>query len=516
MAIPHKALRIFIIWALILFLTVYPYNRCLFDSSHAAMPTQATPAKDNPEEIPQWADGFFTGCYTYTNHSSGSIQGYIKLGRQPTTGIFQGQWTTANTEKSGLLKGIFHQEKIYGYLTISSNHIPFPFQGTIKSNDTHFMIYIPGEKTPRVTATGIHQASFLPAPNGPYVLGTEIFHLIDPNRDEEFTDQLDDNREIMMQIWYPRANTSGNNYSPYMDNLTFQWLKKQSPLPLFMIPDHAHTFIHTHALTNAPPNKRDAPFPLIIFSHGYDGVRAIYTSLIENLASHGFIVAALDHPYIAGITVFPDGRTINLAPIPTTPDEAEKYFHKAFRAVTGDISFALDFLTELSATDMIWNTIFDLSHIGVYGHSFGGGAAAMMCYLDERVSAGLSLDGYFQGDVVTRGLDKPFLMMLAEGHFDQDNVSQTLWEKITGGAYRAEVRGSTHYGYTDVGILLAHLTPLLPRKIVGFGTIQPKRLINITNAYEKAFFGVYLQGENLNSLLNIADLYEEVYFEYKP
>ena len=169
-----------------------------------------------------------------------------------------------------------------------------------------------------------------------------------------------------------------------------------------------------------------------------------------------------------------------------------------------------------AATNMTWNNIFDLSHIGVYGHSFGGGAAAMMCHLDDRVIAGLALDGYFQGDVVTQEFDKPFLMMLAEGHFDQDNASQALWEKITGGAYRAEVTGSTHYGYTDVGILLTHLTPLLSRKTVGFGTIAPKRLIEITNAYEQAFFGIHLQGKNLDSILNLSDLYEEVYFEYKP
>lgn len=500
----------------LIFLLAFPFHTVCHVASYDTSHTLSTSTGINPDTPPTWADGFFTGYYNSTAHAPGSIKGYIQLGRQNTSGIFQGHWITATTNKSGFLKGVFHHKKIIGYLTIPSQQIPIPFWGTLTHNDTHFMAHIPREKKCLVDVTGIYQASFLPAPTGPYLLGTEIFHLVDHNRAEEFTEETDDNRELMMQLWYPRANTSNTNYIPYMDPLTFQWLKKQSPIPLFMIPDHAYTFIQTHALSNAPPCKRHAPFPLIIFSHGYDGVRAIYTSLIENLVSHGFIVAAIDHPYIAGITVFPDGRTIDLAPIPTNTKEAEEYFHKAFRAVIGDITFALDYITDLATRDMIWNTVFDLSHIGIYGHSFGGGAAAMMCHIDERVSAGLALDGYFQGDVVTQGFDKPFLMMLAENHFQQDNISQTLWEKITGGAYRAEVTGSTHYGYTDVGILLTHLTPLLPINIVGFGTIEPKRLIQITNAYEQAFFGVHLQGKNIDLLLNLSNIYEEVYFEYKP
>lgn len=514
MAHHHTVLRIIFIWLLTLLIIFSPHTFCQFIRSQDPIHTLHLSSLNTPEEISHWADGFFTG--TYTHHFTGIIHGYLKLGRQNTTGIFQGQWNTSTPGNSGLLKGIFHHGQIYGCLHLPSHHIPLPFLGTLTRNTTHFTVCIPNKKTSLVTATGIYQASFLPAPTGPYLLGTDIFHLIDPLRDEEFTEETGDNREFMMQLWYPRENTSIGDLVPYMDYHTFHWLKQQSPLPLFMIPDHAYTFIHTHALTNAIPTRKNTSFPLIIFSHGYDGVRAIYTSLIENLASHGFIVAALDHPYIAGITVFPDGRIINLAPVPTNPAKREEYFHKALDAVTGDITCALNFLTDLARTNITWNHLLDLSHVGVYGHSFGGGAAAMICHLDDRVTAGLALDGYFQGDVVDQGLDKPFLMMLAEGHFDKDTVTQTLWTKITGGAYRAEVMGSTHYGYTDVGLLLSHLTPLLPRQTVGFGTIEPKRLIHITNAYEQAFFGIYLTGENLESLLTLSHLYEEVYFEYNP
>jgi len=506
---------VFLACALIFLLVFSPYSVCLIHKPANTFRTASISSQRSLEDVPLCADGFFTGTYNYTNQFAGFIKGYIKLGRQPTTGSFQGQWSTATANKSGHLKGIFYQEKLYGFLSMFGHKINIPLLGTLTGNKTHFKVHIPSEKKSLISATGLHQASFLPTPTGPYLLGTETFHLIDHFRDEEFTEKRD-NREIMMQLWYPRQNTSYGNLSPYMDSPTFQWLKQQSPIPLFMIPDQAYTFIHTHALTGTAPASKNSPFPIIIFSHGYDGVQAIYTSLIENLASHGFIVAAINHPYIAGITVFPDGRTIDLAPMPNSPTEAQDYLDKALRAVVGDIGFALDFLTALSATNATWKNALDLSHIGIYGHSFGGGAAAMICYLDDRVTAGLALDGYFQGDVVTQGFEKPFLMMLAEDHFNLDTITQALWERITGGAYRVEVRGSAHYDYTDVGILLSHLTPLLPRKIVGFGTIEPKRLIKITNDYEQAFFGVYLQGINLNSILRLSDIYGEVNFEYKP
>jgi dienelactone hydrolase len=361
---------------------------------------------------------------------------------------------------------------------------------------------------------GTYYGSFLPQPTGPYSIGTETMYLIDENRDETFTENLDDKREIILQLWYPTDIDTGKENAAYMDELTFNWLRHQSPIPLFWIPEHAYMYVNPHGLSHAPISSKNDMFPVIIFSHGYDGVRAIYTSLIEELASHGFVVAAINHPYVAGITVFPDGRVVELVEVPSDPSEAETYFETAFRAVVEDIRFVLDHLIELNETNVTWKHRLDISKVGVYGHSFGGGASAVVCSEDSRFLAGVALDGFVGTDDIEGGLETPFLMMLAEGRFNDSRTLQ-MWTMLHDDGYRVEITGSTHYGYTDVGILLTHFTPLLPQENLGFGTIIPKRLVKIANSYILAFFDVYLKGKPVEILLSLENSFEEVVFAWK-
>jgi hypothetical protein len=115
---------------------------------------------------------------------------------------------------------------------------------------------------------------------------------------------------------------------------------------------------------------------------------------------------------------------------------------------------------------------------------------------------------------MTEGLNKPFLMMLAEERFNDENA-QNMWNLLYDDAYKVEVIGSTHYAYTDVGVLLNHLVPLIPNKLLGFGTIEPKRHVNITRMFELAFFEVYLKEKTRQDLINLASQFQEVNFEYK-
>ena len=112
------------------------------------------------------------------------------------------------------------------------------------------------------------------------------------------------------------------------------------------------------------------------------------------------------------------------------------------------------------------------------------------------------------------GLNKPFLLMIAENRFNDENV-QEMWNKLYGDSYKVEIMGSTHYAYTDVGLLLNHLVPLIPNKLLGFGTIEPKRHVNITRNFELAFFEVYLKDKPIDQILNLASVFEEVNFDYK-
>jgi len=454
---------------------------------------------------PHWADGWFNGTIYTGDESVGRTYGYLAIGRNPTVGRLEGDWEFFNN--SGTVSARFFGPLVIGIS--SSTDGTQPIIGWLTQNNSHFAVQLPsfGANAP-LSVRGKHYESFMPVPTGPYNIGSEIVHLIDASRAEEFTDNADDYREMMVQLWYPTNMTQGKR-AEYMDPVTFNWLKHQSPIPLFMIPNRAYTFVGTHAYLNA--SCAQGSFPILIFSHGYDGVRAIYTSLIEDLVSHGFIVAAINHPYIAGVTVFPDGRTVELAPVPEDSEQQDDYYQTAFRAVSGDIRFTLDYLTIANDSHSHLNGHLDLHRVGVYGHSFGGGATVDVCASDPRFRAGATLDGFRVGE---EQLDTPLLFMLAEGRTNGSDI-QTLWDKLTGAAYLAEIKGSAHYSYTDVGILLSHLAPLLPRSALGFGNIDAKLLVRITNDFLRTFFDVHLNGAPVSSILAVAELYEDVLFVYK-
>jgi hypothetical protein len=345
---------------------------------------------------------------------------------------------------------------------------------------------------------------------GKFNVGVKSLHLIDENRYELFTsDDPDDHREVMIQIWYPVDKNTETDRIDYMDDLTFQWLFERSPIPLITIPENAYEYIRPYSYDEPTIASNQENFPLIIFSHGYDGVYQIYTSLIEDLVSHGFIVASINHPYIAGIVVFPDGDIIRVTNVDA---------NISLPSVVGDIKFVLDELININNNDTFFKGRLDLTKVGLYGHSFGGAATVICCYDDSRIKAGLTLDGYFSEEFLSeripKDFDKPILMMVAEGRLS-DPGSNYIWNLLDKDVYKVEVKGSTHYGYTDIGILLKHFVPLIPSKPLGFGTINPKRLINITKSYEIAFFEVYLNNNPIDNLIDLSSIFEEVIFVKK-
>lgn len=453
--------------------------------------------------MPQWADGFFHGVLKINGGNYGDIEGYISLRRSDKSGNFSGTWRNGEEEKTFI--GIFY----HGILLCL---FPFPFFGILNFNETNFnaMLWNFGVK---MEAYGIYDASMLPIPTGNYSVGLEIKHLVDEGREEKITENPDDRREMMLYLWYPAKN--GGERATYMREEEFSYLFKESPIPLFWIPKDAYKYVRTHSFINA--TIEDGMFPVLIFSHGYRGFPSLYTSMIEELVSHGFIVAAITHLYVAGVTVFPDGRVVKVPDLSNkSNDYITWYFNTAFNEVMGDIDYVCNYLLQMNSTDEKWAGKIDSSKIGIYGHSFGGGAAAMACYNNSHIQAGLAMDGYFRGKVFEEGMEKPFFMFFVEGRFESDDNLQNFWNVLQGDAYRASVIGSAHQDYTDLPILLSHFAPNLPRSMIpGFGSIDGKLLTTIVNTFTLAFFDVYLNGKPIDTLLSLENEFEEVIFEYK-
>jgi len=223
----------------------------------------------------------------------------------------------------------------------------------------------------------------------------------------------------------------------------------------------------------------------------------------------------MNHPYVSGITVFPDGRTVGLASVPSDPVARTAFFNMSLRTIIEDAKFVLDTLTEMNASDPDFSGHFDLSRVGIYGHSFGGANTAVCCYEDSRFCVGLTLDGVFYRQFIPGNITTPFLMMFAEARLVNDSTIDYMWNHTSNDTFKMSILGSTHYAFTDVGVLLSHLVPLILPRILGFGKIPPKRMVNITKTFETAFFEVYLKGEPVETLLDLPSYFPEVEFDYK-
>jgi hypothetical protein len=461
-----------------------------------------------------WPDGTFSGIWTKKNdNTSGVFHGTLNQGRRSTIGTFLGEWTSTDGTHHGQLQGVFRGHILVGHLVNDSTGKRIPVLGILQDNDTDFKARLRSPVLGLIEIVGTHDVSFLPKLTGPYGVGVRTIHLVDHSRLENFTNDSNDFREMMIQVWYPIEQENLGQRALYMDPPTFLWLKGRSPVPLITIPDGAYKFVRPHERDGA--TIAQGMFPVIIFSPGYDGVYQIYTSFIEDLVSHGFVVVSINHPYISGITVFPDNRTVGLAPVPTDPAEQAAFYAKSLRVIVQDAKFVLNTTAEMNASDPDFAGHLDLSHVGMYGHSFGGANTAVCCYEDSRFLAGLTLEGVFYQNFTPGNITRPFLMMTAESRFTNDSSVQYMWDHITADTYKVGILGSTHYAYTDVGVLLSHLVPLIPPKILGFGTIAPKRMVNITRTYVDTFFEVYLKGAPREQLLNLSSELPEVETAYK-
>ncbi|MGC1781703.1 MAG: hypothetical protein WA708_04215 [Acidobacteriaceae bacterium] len=353
----------------------------------------------------------------------------------------------------------------------------------------------------------------LPKPTGPYKVGTCIVHLVDPARIETHVSGPPQVRQIMVQIWYP-ASPDGQRLASYRRR------RETTLLSSYM------DVLWTHSYKDAPVAASTNPFPVLIFNPAWQGQRTQNTYQTEDLASHGFIVAGIDHTYNSGPVAFPDGRVIWTDGIHditdfdhTTVAQQIAIGDHEVRIEAGDDILALDYLSAAASNPSSpWFRRVDADDAGAFGHSFGGAVAGQTCYQDSRVKAAINEDGWMFGDVATHGLDKPFLVMYedpsnsaSEGRrestldsIDASNVHRGLRQF---GGYMVTILGTRHFNFADRSLY----SPL--RRLTDSGKISPQRAQAIVENYTLQFFSHYLKGKPAPLLAAIQSPYKEVQFE---
>lgn len=248
----------------------------------------------------------------------------------------------------------------------------------------------------------------LPQRTGSYAVGTSSYYWVDQNRSESLSDNPDDKRELVVRFWYPAQEDDTQQTHPYLSDQQKIIIKenlKDLYIPAFM---WAYLLnIRSTVIPDAVCSSDKSFYPVVLFSHGAGSLPDLYEVYLAELASHGYIVVGINHTYISGGTVFPDGRIIihkNMA-IP---------LEKKIEIMVADVRFVLDTIEDLQKKGMLFFKKLDLKNIGVLGHSMGGDTALVVCRIDERCKAGIDMDGWSIGVHDLQGLNKPFLFLLGQ------------------------------------------------------------------------------------------------------
>jgi dienelactone hydrolase len=362
----------------------------------------------------------------------------------------------------------------------------------------------------------------LPKPTGPHQVGTVIWSLIDSSRPAVYAPEPNEPREIVVQVWYPAAPAPGTRPAPWIRQLDYviPAAADYLDLPAFLL-GHLSLF-RTHSFGDAPMVADATIHPVLLFSHGWSGLQVQNTYQMEELASHGYVVAAISHTYGALITVFPDGRVVfnnpNALPTGSPPEELEPAAERLVAQWSADLAFLLDHLETLNLADPAgrFTGRLDLSRVGVLGHSSGGGATIEFCGRDDRCRAALAMDPFMlpvSPQVQNAGLDVPFMALFSERFSWEENdlLFEQLLEARSSVGYALKLAGTVHYDFTDVPVF----SPL--SSWLGLsGEIGVRRLMEINRAYSLAFFDQTLRGREASLLAGPSPTFPEVSFEVRP
>lgn len=311
----------------------------------------------------------------------------------------------------------------------------------------------------------------LPAPRGPYAVGTEIFRWVDAARPEAATDDPSDRRNVVVQAWYPAAGpTADGPRAPYLDGVG-ALPKMVSVLPGFIMRHYDR--IDSHARFQAPVDGRRPAWPVVVFSPGYGAARAFYTALATGLASRGYVVLALDHPYEAAVTQLADGRVVG--PIERfIPGDRNRigYMIKQQEVRAADVGFVLDQLARPGVLGPRLSGRLDLGHIAVIGHSFGGATAIAALERDARVKAAVNIDGTPYGPLADHVLTRPFMLIESDyAEVRHGDIYLTgngrLLARDQAQAWRFEILRANHFSFTDAMLLFAPPARLATAHVMG-------------------------------------------------
>jgi dienelactone hydrolase len=351
------------------------------------------------------------------------------------------------------------------------------------------------------------RAISLPAPTGHFPVGRTTYVWSDPSQTDPMAPSPGAQRELLAWIWYPAEVPAAPQEADYLPIAWRTALERQTGPFLTNFLSRKLSRVQAHSFLDAQVSPQQRTYPVVIMRAGNAALTTDYTTLAEDLASHGYVVAGFDAPYRSFITVFPDGRTIARAPRNNAEllsgEQQIALGDRLVNAWSADMRFALDRLAALNLSDPAsrFQGRLDMERVGVFGHSLGGATALQFCHEDPRCKAGIDVDGAPLGSVVAEGVKQPFLFLLSDHSGEPANESGPVMAHIrsiyghlpVGRRMEVTIRGANHYMFADSAFLKAPLLMSLAHA-AGVMRLAPRRQVALTERLIDSFFDVYLNG----------------------
>jgi len=381
----------------------------------------------------------------------------------------------------------------------------------------------------------------LPKPDGSCQVGFTHLNFIDENRVDPFPQADGRNRDVPIIMWYPIDDPCERHPSKLLKIRDLVSLKHYSPYKI--IPNRICDIV-TNSYENAPLSSKTSKFPVLIFNHGFSSYMEQNTILMEHLASFGYIVVSVGHPY-DGVASYPDGRSlpVDLGPLKDLSKDIRKNrntFSKDIKQLArddlsiqeikrytenylnagkalndkveiwvDDIRFITDVLEKMNEGLIQSKFAHKLSlekGMGVFGMSYGGAASILSCCLDDRLKCGINMDGAMYG-----GIDDKYKYRQPTMYMDSDmflGKSRYFFNINEDDTYCVTIKDSKHLDYSDYTYILKNWLLKLMQLV---GKIDGSLMIKITNDYVRSFFDKYIK--KIDAPLLERNPYREVVFE---
>jgi predicted dienelactone hydrolase len=362
----------------------------------------------------------------------------------------------------------------------------------------------------------------LPAPMGRFAVGRTTYTWVNDAETDELAPPPGAKREVVAWIWYPAATSPSAAPVEYLPAAWRAALAQHSGVLMSRFFTRDLSLVHAHSASAPQVSPEQRSYPVVILRAGGGALTTDFTTLAEDLASHGYVVAGFDAPYRTFVVVLPDNRVVNRPPT-SDPDslqagQTDRLINRLLPMWTSDTKFVVSQLERLNAADPSGKFAgrLDLQRLGMFGHSFGGATALQFCHDDPRCKAGIDIDGAPYGRVVRDGLTQPFMFILSDHSREPDAETgpveaniHSIYDRLPDGRLLVTIRGANHFSFSDQMLQKSnYLIGLL--RLFGFGRLDARRGLAITAAYVHTFFDVYLKGAPSTQLTGLSTQYPEV------